>query len=66
VRKAYQHHDELSPDRLLTVETDTEHVRIACDSPGVASVSHVLSWDEWAALVASVMDPNAIVPPEAA
>lgn len=62
MRKAFLHNDELKPQRTLLVEVDTRQVRIVCDSPGVASVSHVLTWDEWARLVTAVLNPNVLLP----
>lgn len=54
MKRIYEHRDELRADRTLTIEADAEHVRIACDSPGIASVSHVLSWGEWREMAAVV------------
>lgn len=62
MRKAFLHNDELRPERTLLVECDTTHVRIVCDSPGVASVSHVLTWDEWARMIAAVLNPDVLRP----
>lgn len=54
MKRAYIHRDEERPERTLEVQTNDEHVRIVCDSPGVASVSHVLTWLQWSELIADV------------
>lgn len=54
VRKAFEHRDELLPDRKLEAFTNGSVVKIVCDSPGIASVSHVLTLPEWELFVASV------------
>jgi hypothetical protein len=59
VKRAYLHRDELLPERTLEVETDCQVVRVVCDSPGIASVSHVLTLAEWDVLVASVREATA-------
>jgi hypothetical protein len=62
VRKAFLHNDELNVQRTLLVEVDTERVRIVCDAPGIASVSHVMSWADWNRMVVSVLNPNVLNP----
>lgn len=52
--KVYEHHAHDDPERAVEVRVSTTVVRIICDAPGLASVSHVLSWGEWRELVAAV------------
>lgn len=59
MKRAYEHHDELLRARTLIIETDGQVVRVACDSPGIAAVSHVLTVEEWDVLVASVREAQA-------
>ena len=55
VRRVYRHADELAPHRALTIEADGDSVKVICDQPGVASVSHVLGWQEWQELARCVL-----------
>lgn len=57
MRLVFKHVDPLALHRSLVVEADTEHVKIACDQPGVVAVSHILTWQEWDELVDAVARP---------
>lgn len=54
VRRIFEHRDELLPQRMLRVETNGQVVKVTCDAPGIAKVSHVLTLAEWDVLVATV------------
>ena len=41
-------------DRSLEVSVSAVAVRITCDAPGIAAVSHSLTWAEWRDLVATI------------
>ena len=54
MRKVYEHRTPEDFDRAIEVRVSSEQVRVICDAPGIASVSHVLTWQEWDELVAAV------------
>lgn len=54
MKKIYEHRVPDDFDRSLSLHVSAVAVRIVCDAPGIASVSHVLGWSEWRELVATV------------
>lgn len=53
-RLVYSHKTPEDFGRAIEVRVTTDSVRVVCDAPGIAAVSHVLSWQEWDELVAAV------------
>lgn len=52
--KVYEHRTPEDHDRALEVRVTRDSVRVICDAPGIASVSHLLTWGEWRELVSAV------------
>lgn len=56
MNRIYEHRDELKPERRLTIESGDQHIRILCDQPGIAAVSHILTLSEARELVAALVE----------
>lgn len=52
--KVYEHRTPEDHNRAIEVRVIGGTVRVVCDAPGIAAVSHVLSWQEWDELVHAV------------
>lgn len=50
----YSHRVPEDFNRAIEVRVTERTVRVICDAPGIAAVSHVLTWGEWRELVAAV------------
>lgn len=50
----YVHRTPEDHNRAIEARVIAGTVRIVCDAPGIAAVSHVLGWQEWDELVRAV------------